>query len=222
MQYCPLCQVKVIGSKRACPLCEGPLTGRPEPEREIFPQVVPPHRRARVARRIITLCVIAVLVGCMQVESVWHPSSNWPLLVMAAALCSWLSVMLGISRRRMLMQNLTAQTLLFSVLSVLWDFGTGWRGWSITWVFPILFMGAIGVLLLLKLVLHVAMVDAVGWIGVLTVLGWLVPLALLLTKTVDVMLPSILCCGASFVTLVVLVLFFHRYMRQEAERRFHL
>lgn len=222
MQYCPLCQVKVIGSKRACPLCEGPLTGQPEPEREIFPQVVPPHRRARVARRIVTLCVIAVLVGCIQVESVWNPSSNWPLIVMAAALCSWLSVMLGISRRRMLMQNLTAQTLLFSVLSVLWDFGTGWRGWSITWVFPILFMGAIGVLLLLKLVLHVAMVDAVGWIGVLTVLGWLVPLVLLLTKTVNIMLPSILCCGVSFVTLVVLVLFFHRYMRQEAERRFHL
>ena len=59
-------------------------------------------------------------------------------------------------------------------------------------------------------------------IGVLAVLGWVVPLVLLLTQKIDFMLPSILCCGVSFVTLVVLVLFFHRYMRQEAERRFHL
>ena len=53
MLYCPLCQVKVAGEKRCCPLCKGQLTGTPEPESEIFPQVVPPHKLARIARRIV-------------------------------------------------------------------------------------------------------------------------------------------------------------------------
>lgn len=222
MQYCPLCQVKVAGSKRCCPLCGGPLEGQPAPESEIFPQVVAPHRRARVARRLITLCALVVILGAVQIESVWHPASNWPYLVIAAVLCAWLSVMLGISRRRLLMQNLTAQALLFSALSVLWDVGTGWRGWSVSWVVPILLIGAVSMLVILKLILRVPMVDAVGWIGVMSLLGWLVPLILLLFDWVSIRLPSLICSVGSFAVSVVLVLFFHRYMREEAERRFHL
>lgn len=222
MLYCPLCQVKVAGNKRCCPLCEGQLTGTPEPESEVFPQVIPPHKLARIARRMITLCLFIVVLGCIQVESVWHPVSNWPFLVIAAVGCLWLSVMLGISRRRMLMQNLTAQAILFSVLAVLWDHGTGWRGWSIEWVNPILIMSALSALLLLKVILRVPMVEAVAWIGMLSLFGWIVPLVLLLFHKLQVVWPSILCCALSFVVVVVLVVFFHRYMKEEAERRFHL
>ena len=76
MQYCPLCKVRIAGSKRCCPLCKGKLEGEPEPESEMFPQVVAPHRRAQIARRIVTLCVVAVVLCCLQVESVWHPQAN--------------------------------------------------------------------------------------------------------------------------------------------------
>lgn len=222
MQYCPLCQVKVAGSKRCCPLCRGKLTGEPDPQSEVFPQVVAPYRRARVARRIITLCVLIVIACSIQVETIWHPSSNWPYLVIAASLCAWLAVMLGISRRRLLMQNLTAQALLFSILSIAWDIGTDWHAWSIEWVIPILLLGGVGVLLLLKLILRVPMVDAVGWIGVLSILGWIAPIVFMLLDKVQVKLPSMICSGGSFLTLVILVVFFHRYMRDEAARRFHL
>ncbi len=222
MLYCPLCQVKVAGNKRCCPLCKGQLTGTPEPESEIFPQLVPPHKLARIARRMITLCLLVVVLGCIQVESVWHPASNWPLIVIAAVGCLWLSVMLGISRRRVLMQNLTAQAILFSMLAILWDHGTGWRGWSIEWVNPILCLSALGALLLLKIILRVPMVEAVAWLGTLSVLGWLIPLFLLLFGEMRVVWPNVLCCGLSFVVAVVLIIFFHRYMREEAERRFHL
>lgn len=222
MLYCPLCRVKVAGDKRCCPLCKGQLTGVPEPESEIFPQIVPPHKLARIARRMITLCLLVVVLCCIQIESVWHPASNWPFFVIAAVGCLWLSVMLGISRRRVLMQNLTAQTILFSVLAILWDYGTGWRGWSIEWVNPILCVSAFTALLLLKVILRVPMVEAVGWIGLLSVLSWLIPLVLLLFGDMSVVWPSILCCGLSFAVTVILVIFFHRYMREEAERRFHL
>ena len=83
MQYCPLCKVRIAGSKRCCPLCKGKLEGEPEPESEMFPQVVAPHRRAQIARRIVTLCVVAVVLCCLQVESVWHPASKWPYFVIA-------------------------------------------------------------------------------------------------------------------------------------------
>ena len=87
---------------------------------------------------------------------------------------------------------------------------------------PILLLGGVGVLLLLKLILRVPMVDAVGWIGVLSILGWIAPIVLMLLDKVQVKLPSMICSGGSFLTLVVLVVFFHRYMRDEAARRFHL
>lgn len=222
MQYCPLCKVRIAGSKRCCPLCKGKLEGKPEPENEMFPQVVAPHRRAQIARRIVTLCVAAVVLCCLQVESVWHPASKWPYFVIASSLCAWLSILIGISRRRLLLQNLTAQALLFCTLSVLWDIGTGWSAWSVGWVVPILLMGTVGALVLLKLILHVPMVDAVGWIVVLAVLGWLLPLVLVWLDQVPVVLPSMICAIGCFVTLVVLLLFFHRYMREEAARRFHL
>lgn len=222
MQYCPLCQVQVAGNKRCCPLCRGKLVGEPDAESEIFPQVVPPYKRVRAARRILTLCVLIVIACCLQVESVWKPSIRWPMFVIAAALCSWLAIMLGISRRRLLMQNLAAQTLLFCTLSVLWDVGTGWRGWSLDWVFPILCIGGQGALWILKFILRVPMVEAVAWTGILATVGWLIPFCLLLFEQVHILLPSIVCASLSFIILVLLILFFHRYMREEAVRRFHL
>ena len=57
MQSCKNCGVTVNGYKRCCPLCQGELTGTPEPLLEAFPQQPAPKYDRGLLKKILNFLI---------------------------------------------------------------------------------------------------------------------------------------------------------------------
>ena len=55
----------------------------------------------------------------------------------AGVFCTWLLVMVGYRKRKNPLKNGMWQLVIVSVGAVLWDVFTGWKGWSVDYVFPL-------------------------------------------------------------------------------------
>lgn len=222
MQHCPFCQVDVAGDKDCCPLCGGPLQGEGRPEEELFP---PEARQSGWSRRgvlrVLALAAAAVTALCVMINAATGTEVWWALFVAAGLLCALLTCSVALHHRRDLLQNLGWQAALVSVLSVLWDLGTGWRGWSLDYVLPCVGGGGLAMALLLTRLLRLPVRSAVSVLGGLGLLG-LVPGVLAALGLVGAPLPSLLCAGLAVAVLAGLLLFRWRIAKGELSRRFHL
>ena len=61
---------------------------------------------------------------------------NWFWFAGAGCACAWLVVMVAYYKRRNILKNEMWQLLLISVIAILWDRFTGWKGWSVDFVIP--------------------------------------------------------------------------------------
>ena len=221
MQFCPLCKVTVAGVKRCCPLCGGQLTGKPQPETELFPCLPKPRLCARFVLCVLALSAITVSTVCVLVNVATGTQVWWSLLVAAGAGCAWTTAAVAIAHRRDMTQNIAWQVILLAALSFLWDRGTGWHGWSLDFVLPCGCAAGLVIILLLILLLRLPVRAFAGSLIFLVLLG-LVPAVLVAWGRVQTALPSLICAGLSFVTLAALVLFSWSTVKSELHRRFHL
>ena len=194
MLRCPSCGVTVAGNKTSCPLCGGPLTGTPDPDSEIFPRIPKPRFTNQFILRLLGLIALAGL---------------------------WAAAAIGISLRRDLMKNIAWQMLLIPTLSILWDWGTGWRGWSIDYVLPCVSGAALITMCLLARLLRLPLPSFASRLLLACLLG-LVPAVLLACGALRVVIPSLICSALSIVALCALALFFGPMLRAELHRRLHL
>ena len=102
------------------------------------------QKNSKVMQTFSFLCiVVAVVCGMLN----YLDSGNAELvLVCGSRLFLWLAGGLcGLpAKRRNILKNETWQLLIITVLCILWDHFTGWRGWSLDFVFPIWKSGCAG------------------------------------------------------------------------------
>lgn len=221
MQHCPSCQVDIAGEKICCPLCGGTLTGTSAPESEVFPALSHPRFSGGFVLRVLALIAIVVSVVCVMVNVTLSTRVWWSLFVALGAACVWVAAAVGVANRRDIMQNIAWQVFLISGLSMLWDWYTGWRGWSLSFVLPCVCMVALLCMLVLSTALRLPVRAFAGQFVLLCALG-LVPGALVMRGTVQTVLPSLLCACLSVALLATLLLFQWQTIKQELLRRFHL
>lgn len=221
MQNCPYCGVDVAGVKRCCPLCGGPLTGEGDPDREVFPHLEPPRFSGAVVLRLLALAGLAATAVCVLVNIALGTRVWWSLFVAAGALCVFLTAAVGVAYRRDIVQNIGWQVVLVAVLSVLWDLGVGWQGWSLDFVLPCVCATGLLMVLLLAVLLRLPVQSFAGVFGGIGLLG-LVPGVLAGLGKVGVLLPSLICAGLSAVLLAAMLLFHWQTFKGELSRRLHL
>lgn len=221
MQRCQYCGVDVAGVKSCCPLCGGALQGEGDPGSEVFPPLVPPRFSGALILRVLALVGVSATAVCVLVNIALGTRVWWSLFVAAGALCVFLTAAVGIAYRRDIVQNIGWQVVLVPALSVLWDLGMGWQGWSLDFVLPCVCATGLLMVLLLAVLLRLPLQSFAGVFGGLCLLG-LVPGVLAGVGKVGVLLPSLLCAGLSAVLLAAMVLFHWQTFKGELSRRFHL
>lgn len=218
---CPRCAVTVEGDWTTCPLCQTALTGHTVAGP--FPAVPLTFSRRRVLR-VLFLVSLALILASLAVQLFFERDDAnlgaWRFVWMGVA-TMWLVVIMAVQKRHNVAKGTVYVVAIASLLCVYWDYLTGWNGWALTYVVPILCASAMIAVLITVRVMRMAVGDHILYSGLTAVMG-LVPIVFLTLGWVYEPLPAAICGVLSLVTLILLQLSRGSQVRHELSKRLHL
>ncbi|MFQ8599809.1 MAG: DUF6320 domain-containing protein [Oscillospiraceae bacterium] len=221
MKTCENCRLQVAGNREYCPLCQAELTGEGDPEQEAFPKIPTVYKQHTLFFRILLFSSIAGGVIALALNFMLPQSGWWSLFVLLGLGCTWASLAIAVRKRGNIPKNLLYQVVLISLLAALWDWVTGWRGWSIDYVVPLVCICAMVAMSVLARVLRLRIQDYMIYLCIDAVFG-VVPIVFFLTGVLRVVYPALICVAGSLISLAALLVFEGQNMLLELKRRLHL
>jgi len=143
------------------------------------------------------------------------------LSALAGLASGWIAVGIAVKKRGKPLKAVFWQACVLSVLVLAWDWGTGFRGWSLDFVLPILYTCTMLSMAVIARVLRLGPADYLLYL-VMNILLGLVPLLLLLAGALRVEYPAVICAAVSVIFLTALILFEGPALKGELLRRLHL
>ncbi len=211
----------MIGTLPCCPLCQGPLTGEPDQNEEIYPLIPSSEKPHQLLFRQLALSTVIAVVVCIA-SLLCLPEHRMVALSVIAGLASgWLTVGIAVKKRAKPLKAVLWQVCVLSILILAWDYGTGCRGWSLNYVLPILYTCTMLAMAVIARLLHLRSSDYLLYL-LLNILLGLIPLALLLCGILRAVYPAVICAAVSVIFLSVLILFQGSALKDELLRRLHL
>lgn len=220
MYYCKKCGFSVTGGTGKCPFCRGDLTGEPDGE-NVFPEIPYKEPKNGLLIRLPALGTVIAAGICIAVNYFRQEYGWWSGYVGAGLLSIWLAAGIAVKKHGNPLKAVLWQVCAGSCVIFAWDYWTGFGGWSLDFVMPILYICSLFLMTMLVRFLHLKPQDYLVYLGWDLLLG-LIPLGLLLGGAVQVVYPSVICVLVSTVGSAVLILFRGTALRAELVRRFHL
>ncbi len=221
MQYCEKCKVSLKGNNKICPLCGGIVQKQEEEAPEVFPFIPTIYQEFNILLRTMIMVSITAIIITFAVNLIFTRSSNWSLFVAGAVLCMWISLYFVIRKRHNIPKTIVWQVVLLTTISVIWDILTGWRGWSIDFVFPIACVAAILVIPIAYRILKIGVRDLLIYIFMDAIFG-LIPMIFLAFGFLQIIVPSIICAAVSAISLAAIIIYEGDNMKSELKKRMHI
>ncbi len=221
MLSCEKCGVKVNGAKRCCPLCQGELAGTPEPLLEAFPQQPDPKYDRGLLKKILNFLAIVGIAVCFVVEFSFTRGESWIYFAVAGIISGWIAMYVAVTFRGRIFKDMTCLLLVVTILGVIWDVATGWRGWSVDYLLPIGCLVMLIGIFALSRILHAEESEYMIHLIIITLYS-LLPFLLLTIGIIDVRIPSVICAVAAFLMVAALLVFKGKTFFAELSRRMHI
>ena len=220
MLYCKNCMARLPGKYERCPLCQRALTGNADEAGNVFP-VIPPRGGAN-SRLLLRLAFgsVAVAAVCVAVNLILPSGGWWFLFVVGGIASFWVSLALVLKKGRNIPKTILWQVASLSLLAYLWDLFTGFHGWSLNYVLPILCTCA---MVAMSVIAKIRKLDIESYLLYLImdcVFGILSFTLLVIGKT-SVVIPSAICFASTIIFLAALLFFEGKTLFAELQRRFH-
>ena len=221
MLRCNNCGVDLPGTPKQCPLCKGELTGIGDSSENVFPTRFASQklfsRKILVLTAFVSVCISAV---CISVNLILPAGGWWSLFVLAGlfSLCADFAILYR--KRRNPAKSILWQVAFVSAIALIWDFFTGFHGWALDYVFPILCISAMFSIVLLANIYKLHVKDYIIYLIIDCMLG-ISTLIFILTGVLHTVIPCAVCFGASVIFLAALLFFQHKALWAEIQRRFH-
>lgn len=187
-----------------------------------FPEDARPNYEGKKVLQIFTFCCIAAIVISMMTDIIISPGVHWSVFVAAGCATMWLTMAVGYVKRFNLLKNAAWQLLIMSGICVLWDLGTGWRGWSVNIGIPDICLLIQVVMLIISRIRSLSPREYMIYYVMATVYSMILPLILLVTGVIRYKTPSVICIGCSFLLLIGLILFKRKEFKEEMHKKFHV
>ena len=179
------------------------------------------QKEDRKVMQIFSFLCIVVAVVCGMLNYLTLETLNWFWFAAAGCFCGWLVVFVAYAKRRNILKNEAWQLLIITVLCILWDHFTGWRGWSLDFVFPFGSLAVLGSVPVIARVNHLESEEYLYYFMQAAMIGC-VPLILLWTDLVHYKIPSVVCVGISFLVLAGLFIFQKKNMIREFHKKLRM
>lgn len=187
-----------------------------------FPEDARPNYEGKKVLQIFTFCCIAAIVISMMTDIIISPGVHWSVFVAAGCATMWLTMAVGYVKRFNLLKNAAWQLLIMSGICVLWDLGTGWRGWSVNIGIPDICLLIQVVMLIISRIRSLSPREYMIYYVMAAVYSIILPLILLVTGVIHYRTPSVICIGCSFLLLIGLILFKRKEFKEEMHKKFHV
>ena len=174
----------------------------------------------KVMQTFSFLCIVVAVV-CGMLNYLTLETLNWFWFAAAGCFCGWLVVFVAYAKRRNILKNEAWQLLIITILCILWDHFTGWRGWSLDFVFPFGSLAVLGSVPVIARVNHLESEEYLYYFMQAAMIGC-VPLILLWTGLVHYKIPSVVCVGISFLVLAGLFIFQKKNMTREFHKKLRM
>lgn len=219
MKHCDKCKIDVRGEFERCPLCQNKLTGESTPYE--FPKVQSFYEKYEKIFKFAILVTSSLSIISIAVNILLPQSGHWSLFVLFGVICFWLTTNICIKKRQVLSQNIAAEAVIISISCVIWDKFTGWHGWSVDYVIPIIFSWAMLGLFVATKILKIKMPDYV-FSFVICIFFGLAPFILCITGVTKILIPSVICIALSIISFITLVLYDGKELVLTLSKKFHI
>ncbi|SHI09850.1 hypothetical protein SAMN02745823_02385 [Sporobacter termitidis DSM 10068] len=222
MLYCPQCRIQIRGVKERCVLCGNTLSML-DPDKgkeEVFPVISPAYER-HLAIRILVFISFAAVVASFAIRMIFPTDVNWPLFVVFGLVSMWLSLVVIVRKSHNIPKTIMWQVTVVTLLSILWDWQTGWRGWSINYLMPIIYVSAELVMYITARIMKLSIRDYITY-AMLDGLFGILPVIFILFGWVQVLYPSVICIAVSVIFLAGIFIFQGEDIKNEWNKRMHI
>ena len=225
MKYCVKCKTTVLGNRTYCPLCQRELKEIEDKEcieqEEIFPYVPTIYEKYHMFFKIMIFLSIAIVVLAFFLNLLCTPNTMWAFIVLAGVICFWVMMVFVFVKRKNIGKNILYQIVIISLISIIWDYYTGWNGWSIDFVVPILCMTSLLGITVMSKIVYSELEDYLIYLVLGSIFG-IVPIVFYGFGMVKIVFPSLLCVASSILFLAAILVFQGERMLGELKKRLHL
>lgn len=167
-----------------------------------------------------TFVCIAAIVSCFIINYIFTPRLYWSVFVAGGALSMWFTLAVGFFKRHNLLKNGIWQMVIIPTVCIIWDFCTGWHGWSLDFVMPCVYLAIQISMIIITKIQRLPVEEYMIYYIMAGILG-LLPAFLLLFR-VSVFAPlSVICSGISFLFLIALLIFKGKDFFVELYKKLH-
>lgn len=163
--------------------------------------------------------VIAVLAVC--IEYGWRQQFHVSFLIGGLAASTWLLSAMAFYKRHNLLKSAMWQLVILTNVCVLWDVMTGWKGWSVTFIYPIMSVFTLLVMLGITKIYKREAAEYMIYVLMAAMYGLLLPILFIITGLVHLVVPSMVSVAVSMILLAALAIFRGKEMQDELEKKFH-
>lgn len=163
--------------------------------------------------------VIAVLAVC--IDYGWNQQFHVSFLIAGLAASTWLLSAMAFYKRHNLLKSAMWQLVILTNVCVLWDILTGWRGWSVTFIYPLMSVFTLIVMLGIVKIYKREATEYMIYFLMAAMYGLLLPILFILTGLVHMVIPSMISVAVSVILLAALAIFRGKEMQDELEKKFH-
>jgi len=220
MKFCKSCNVSVTGKRKICPLCQGRLTGDKAQE-EIFPKISFVYTEHSLFFKVMLLTSIIAGTVSVAVNILMPGGGAWSLFILGGLASVWASLITIINQRKNIPKNIVYQVMTISVTALIWDTLTGWRGWSINYIIPLVCVFAMISMAVISKIRKLHIEDYILYIIIDSLFG-IVPVIFIILGLLDVLYPSIICISTSIISLSTIIIFEDKSLKAEIKRRLHV
>jgi len=221
MLYCEECNVKIAGKRTECPLCQNILSRTQDFTEEIYPAVPTTLGVYKLYFKLLLFVTIIGVVSSIAVNILLPHTGAWSVFVLGGALYLWLALYLGIQKRQNIVKNIFYQSLMILAIAIFLDIFFRLGGWSLNFVLPCLCIGVMAAVTILAKVMRLPIGQYVTYLIIICIFS-IVPSVLIIIGMIKVLYPSVICVGASIISLSAMFIFQGGAIIAELKRRLHM
>lgn len=220
MSRCKQCNVEILDETERCPLCHSVLEPTIEVE-NMYPDVRVKRRKMILLSKIYLFVAIVVEAFLIVVNHYGEFETAWSLMTGLALIYGYLVIRFAILGKTGYIFKTIVLTVMAILVLVAIDFLSGYRGWSVRYVFPAAIIAVDAVILILMIVNRRNWQSYIMW-QIFMILCSIVPMVLYLIGVIAVPYLALAALGTSVFLFLGTMLIGDRKARVELKRRFHI